>query len=115
MTEDGKEESDPEDINVIDHDPYQEDDEIEFNMDDFGSRLQMGEDDDYDDEADPFGAIFDDDEIIDKDSNEDKPSDPSKAHRGTFVGTPLYASPEMLNDSVSGPFTDLWALGVIVY
>lgn len=36
-------------------------------------------------------------------------------HRGTFVGTPLYASPEMLNDSVSGPFTDLWALGVIVY
>mmetsp|Transcript_18756 Transcript_18756/g.28807 ORF Transcript_18756/g.28807 Transcript_18756/m.28807 type:complete len:122 (+) Transcript_18756:1145-1510(+) len=37
------------------------------------------------------------------------------AHRGTFVGTPLYASPEMLNNSVSGPFTDLWALGVIVY
>jgi|TARA_B110000285_G_C15105557_1_gene607708 eukaryotic-like serine/threonine-protein kinase len=38
-----------------------------------------------------------------------------KSHRGTFVGTPLYASPEMLDDSVSGPFTDLWALGVIVY
>ena len=37
------------------------------------------------------------------------------AHRGTFVGTPLYASPEMLNNSSSGPFTDLWALGVIVY
>jgi len=36
-------------------------------------------------------------------------------HRGTFVGTPLYASPEMLSNSVSGPFTDLWALGVIVY
>ena len=36
-------------------------------------------------------------------------------HRGTFVGTPLYASPEMLDSSVSGPFTDLWALGVIVY
>ena len=36
-------------------------------------------------------------------------------HRGTFVGTPLYASPEMLNNSSSGAFTDLWALGVIVY
>lgn len=36
-------------------------------------------------------------------------------HRGTFVGTPLYVSPEMLVRDVSGPFTDLWALGVIVY
>ena len=36
-------------------------------------------------------------------------------HRGTFVGTPLYVSPEMLVGEVSGPFTDLWALGVIVY
>ena len=35
--------------------------------------------------------------------------------RGTFVGTPLYASPEMLSCSISGPYTDLWALGVIVY
>ena len=40
---------------------------------------------------------------------------PGMAHRGTFVGTPLYASPEMLNNSSSGPFTDMWALGVIVY
>ena len=37
------------------------------------------------------------------------------SHRGTFVGTPLYATPEMLDASVSGPFTDLWALGVITY
>jgi len=37
-------------------------------------------------------------------------------HRGTYVGTCLYVSPEMLNDNWSGPkFTDLWALGVIVY
>ena len=35
--------------------------------------------------------------------------------RGTFVGTPLYVAPEMLNESLSGNFTDLWALGVIVY
>lgn len=35
--------------------------------------------------------------------------------RGTFVGTPLYVSPEMLDSNLSGPFTDLWALGCIVY
>jgi serine/threonine protein kinase len=35
--------------------------------------------------------------------------------RGTFVGTPLYVSPEMLNANQSGPYTDLWALGCILY
>ncbi len=35
--------------------------------------------------------------------------------RGTFVGTPLYVAPEMLAFSLSGPFTDLWALGCIIY
>lgn len=39
----------------------------------------------------------------------------NRAHRGTFVGTSYWVSPEMLNDSVSGPFVDLWALGVIIY
>lgn len=36
-------------------------------------------------------------------------------YRGTFVGTPLYVAPEMLKESMSGHFTDLWALGCIVY
>ena len=35
--------------------------------------------------------------------------------KGTFVGTPVYAAPEMLSDSHSGLFTDLWALGCIIY
>lgn len=35
--------------------------------------------------------------------------------RGTFVGTPLYVAPEMLEMNLSGPFTDLWALGCIIY
>jgi len=39
----------------------------------------------------------------------------SSSVRSTFVGTPLYASPEMLSCSISGPYTDLWALGIIVY
>ena len=42
-------------------------------------------------------------------------SDAVEMPRGTFVGTPLYVAPEMLNESLSGNFTDLWALGVIVY
>ena len=38
-----------------------------------------------------------------------------KMGRGTFVGTPLYVAPEMLETNTSGPFTDLWALGCILY
>lgn len=33
----------------------------------------------------------------------------------TFVGTPLYVSPEMLESNEAGRFTDFWALGVIIY
>ena len=32
----------------------------------------------------------------------------------TFVGTLYYVSPEMVNSKIAGPFTDLWALGVIL-
>jgi 3-phosphoinositide dependent protein kinase-1 len=35
--------------------------------------------------------------------------------KNTFVGTPLYVSPEMLDQTASGAFTDLWTLGVILY
>jgi 3-phosphoinositide dependent protein kinase-1 len=38
--------------------------------------------------------------------------DPS---RGTFVGTPLYVSPEMLDANLSGPSNDIWSLGCIIY
>lgn len=34
---------------------------------------------------------------------------------GTFVGTPFYAAPEMLESNLSGFYTDLWALGTIIY
>ena len=35
--------------------------------------------------------------------------------RGTFCGTALYVSPEMLEDSLALPSSDLWALGCIIY
>ena len=36
--------------------------------------------------------------------------------RGSFVGTRDYLSPEMVGDlSISGPFSDLWAVGIICY
>lgn len=35
--------------------------------------------------------------------------------RGSFVGTPLYVSPEMLEDNLALPASDLWALGVMVF
>lgn len=77
--------------------------------------MAEGEEDEEDeDEEDPFGGLFEDNPQYD-DDDDDFGMKPGQSHRGTFVGTPLYASPEMLNDSVSGPFTDLWALGVIVY
>lgn len=38
-----------------------------------------------------------------------------KLKRGTFVGTPQYVAPEMLEENTSGSFTDLWALGCILY
>lgn len=35
--------------------------------------------------------------------------------KGTFVGTPLYVSPEMLDKNQAGPESDFWALGCIIY
>lgn len=59
-------------------------------------------DDDHDFKKTLFGKMARNESIV-------------RDHRGTFVGTPLYVSPEMLNESSSGPFTDLWSLGVIIY
>lgn len=51
----------------------------------------------------------------DEDAQEDVGYKAMAEYRGTFVGTPLYVAPEMLKESMSGHFTDLWALGCIVY
>ena len=39
----------------------------------------------------------------------------TRVHDGTFVGTAYWIAPEMLINNSSGPFSDLWALGVIAY
>ena len=41
--------------------------------------------------------------------------EPRNVRRDTFVGTPLYVSPEMLHETKSLPASDLWALGCIIY
>lgn len=51
----------------------------------------------------------------DEDAEEDVGYKAMSEYRGTFVGTPLYVAPEMLKESMSGHFTDLWALGCIIY
>jgi 3-phosphoinositide dependent protein kinase-1 len=35
--------------------------------------------------------------------------------KASFVGTALYMTPEIIESSISGPFTDLWCLGTIIY
>jgi len=40
---------------------------------------------------------------------------PKVQRKATFVGTRDYISPEMADDSLSGPFSDIWALGIIAY
>jgi len=35
--------------------------------------------------------------------------------KGTLVGTEDYISPEVLAEDESGPSSDLWSLGVILY
>jgi serine/threonine protein kinase len=40
---------------------------------------------------------------------------PKYKRQMTFVGTPMYCAPEMLEHNQAGLFTDLWALGCIMF
>ena len=71
------------------------DDDIHLKVCDFGDALQLEK-----------GKSF---------SNETEGHSFFEAKVGTFCGTPLYVSPEMLESSTSSPAGDLWALGVIIY
>lgn len=49
------------------------------------------------------------------DEDEGFEEDFNRSDRDSFVGTPLYVSPEMLQETTSLPASDLWALGCIIY
>lgn len=55
------------------------------------------------------------DVVEDEEDNFDMMDGPGMNRRDTFVGTPLYVSPEMLHETKSLPASDLWALGCIIY
>lgn len=62
-------------------------------------------------------AVIDENDSILTESSEDPMEmlNLAKRKRRSFVGTPLYVPPEMLENSSSGFFTDLWAIGCIIY
>jgi len=83
-------------------DNYEEESKMSSNS--FGNRIETSSDG----EGSYFGRVFG--------NNPKTAKKGAKAKRhGTFVGTPLYCAPEMLEDNMSGLFSDLWALGVIIY
>ena len=56
-----------------------------------------------------------DEEDIDDRNSLFQDSNRTNQPRGSFVGTPLYVTPEMLTDNSASPASDLWALGVMIY
>lgn len=51
----------------------------------------------------------------DKEKCDEDPHSRMPKAGNTFVGTAEYVSPEVLLDKESGPASDLWALGCIIY
>jgi len=91
---------------------------------DFGDSLVEGATEEIEKPDDDSGDLDDEDKKQIEEHVEFRPHDEDNddvgykamsEYRGTFVGTPLYVAPEMLKESMSGHFTDLWALGCIVY
>ena len=87
---------------------------------DFGDSLIEGEKDPKEDEHKDDDTSTAADSYVefrahDNSNSDDEAYSPMSEYRGTFVGTPLYVAPEMLQKTISGHFTDLWALGCIVY
>ena len=76
---------------------------------DFGDSKQLTEEDDKE-EQEPELDDFDD-----RNSLFEDPTSQRGQARKSFVGTALYISPEMLNDNIAVPASDLWALGCIIY
>lgn len=64
-----------------------------------------------------FSKMFSGSEKMDQSlANSNQLQDKNGIRKGTFVGTRDYLSPELVGElSISGPFSDLWAVGIICY
>jgi len=67
------------------------------------------------DETEPSENVGNIDEPVTFQLRDSHEKEDLKLRRDTFVGTPLYVSPEMLQESISLPASDLWALGCIIF
>ena len=63
--------------------------------------------------ADPYAQL--DRAQNGEDGPEDAQLRPEDRMTSMDVGTPLYKSPEMVDDNISVPSMDLWALGCMIY
>jgi len=87
------------------------DDDFHAKLTDFGDSKFLEEGEEL-----PLTTQEDEDDMIDdRNSLFDDPDDRAAGARGTFVGTPLYVSPEMLDKNISSFGMDMWALGCILY
>ena len=89
------------------------DDRFCLKITDFGDSKKL------DPEEDPYQRLDQPEEDMDDRNSlfEDAPPVDDRAARqsNAFVGTALYISPEMLDENISSPGMDLWALGVMIY
>ena len=83
-----------------------------FYQTDFGDSKELDPDvDPYERLDEPEEDFADRNSLFAEAPEEDRTGRESNA----FVGTALYISPEMLDENISSPGMDLWALGCIIY
>lgn len=87
-------------------------DKLHIKITDFGDSKVFGDQAELDQDAEEEGGTEEDDR---NSLFQDDEKEAHQAPRGSFVGTPLYVAPEMLNENRSGPSNDMWALGCIIY
>lgn len=91
------------------------DERYNLKITDFGDSKKLDPDDDpYKRLDNPGGDDFNDD----RNSLFEEPAEVderSARQSNAFVGTAFYISPEMLEENISSPGMDLWALGIMIY
>lgn len=88
-------------------------DDFHLKLSDFGDAKRITEEDENEMDQMMNGSTEEEEETDDRNSLFG--DNVERNARGSFVGSPLYVSPEMLEDNCSHPSNDLWALGIIVY